>query len=85
MAEPGVWHKGPDEHALATAVDRARELVKVLDVEHHPTDLYRALRGVRHELDTMARMLPAVTPPASPAAVEIDLEMRRRPLDLDIV
>lgn len=81
MGEPGVWHQNVDEYALASAVGRARELLKVLDVEHHPTDLYKALRGVRFELDSMAGMLPrpgvTPTPPAGP-------EMAVRPRSPDV-
>lgn len=40
-------------NATQAAVLRALRLAKVLDVEHTPDELHTALRGVRHELETL--------------------------------
>lgn len=42
----------------ARAVERVRRLLTVLDREHTTEELYHNLRGVRHELDTITRLLP---------------------------
>lgn len=56
---------GNREHELMCAVDRARELLSIINRGHDPDDLYRALRAVQFELDSMAQLLPK--PPEQPA------------------
>lgn len=49
---------GDREHELMCAVARSRELLSIINREHHPTDLYKALRAIQFELNSMAQLLP---------------------------
>jgi hypothetical protein len=52
-------------YLLASAVQRASDLLKILDRQHTVPDLYRQLAGVRHEVETMRRFLPEGAKPAN--------------------
>lgn len=44
------------------ALNRAAYLLRVLDREHTPAELYTHLRGVRHEVESAQVTLSVVTP-----------------------
>lgn len=50
-------------HLAGAAVQRAYELLKILDREHTHVDLYRQLKGIRHEVATALMLLPASAAP----------------------
>jgi hypothetical protein len=47
------------QRRLAAALARATALLAILDREHTAAELYTHLHGVRHEVETACRMLPA--------------------------
>jgi hypothetical protein len=49
-------------NATQSAILRALRLAKVLDVEHTTEELHRALRAIRHELETLRAMYIPETP-----------------------
>lgn len=59
---------------VAGAIRRAHELLRILDREHNVAELYRQLKGVRHEVDSALRLLPE---PAAPGNISTSAQRAR--------
>lgn len=74
MASPDVY--AAMDHAVASALARALQLMTILDEQHETATMYARMHAVRHELRTLDELLPVVGIPT----VAVPVLQKPRPL-----